>query len=187
VLDRTLLVNPFNELGFLEIRIVPGELDPDMVDSTDVVLRYEHAGSWARDKVVTVRPGGAEQLWKLRLSDPARRSFSYRFVHRLKDGTTSESRPVETDIPSVTVNDPYDEPLVAISFDDPGSTRTHLQQIEFGPTQAASRRVRFARTDSRARAYVLQLTILGNDNSVRRLPPVRLDDTIVFLGEQMAN
>jgi hypothetical protein len=30
------------------------------------------------------------------------------------------------------------------------------------------------------------MTILGVDNSVRRLRPVRLDDTVVFLGEHMA-
>jgi hypothetical protein len=201
-LDRTLLVNPFRDFGFYEVRVVPGDLDPDMVDSTDVMLHYEHAGRWTRDKIITVRPGGPEQSWKLRLSDPEQRTFSYRWVHRLKDGTSREMPTVTTNIPLVTVNDPYEEPLiielfpnydarniqllmVAITYEDPGSIKKRVQQVNFGPNETGSKRVRFARTDSTIGSYVIQITILGNDNSVRRLRPVRLERTIVFLGEHL--
>jgi hypothetical protein len=201
-LDRTLLVNPFRDFGFQEIRILPGDLDADMIDSTDILLHYEHQGRWARDKVITVKPGGAEQSWKLRLSDPEKRAFFYKLVHRLKDGTTRESEKVSTAVPSVTVNDPFEEPLVIelfpnydpapirllivdVTYDDPTSTRPRVQQVKFQPTETESKRVRFARMDPTAGKYSVQLTILGVDNSVRRLRPVRLEDTIVFLGEHM--
>jgi hypothetical protein len=181
---------------------VPGDLDADMIDSTDVHLHYEHPGRWSRNKVVTVRPGGPEQSWKLRLSDPEQQAFSYRFVHRLKDGTTVEGTSVTTEVPLVTVNDPYDEPLIVelfpnydltsikllmvdVRFKEPGATRERVQQMRFGPLDGDSRRIRFARTDPEATEYTVQLTVLGIDNSVRRLSPVRLENTVVFLGELM--
>jgi len=201
-LDRTLLVNPFKDFGFFEIRVVPGDLDPDMIDSTDVCLRYEHPGHWSRDKVITVRPGSAAQSWKLRLSDPEQRWFTYKWVHRLKDGSTRETEPVRTNIPLITVNDPFEEPLlielypnydasrlklviVDVAYEDPDSPTKRVQQIKFLPTDTESRRVRFARTDPEVGEFSIQITMLGNDNSVRRLRPERLEDTTVFLGEHM--
>lgn len=201
-LDRTLLVNPFRDFGFYDIRLVPGDLDADMIDSTDVHLHYEHPGRWSRDKVVTVRPGGPEEHWKLRLSDPELHTFRYRFSHRLKDGTTVEGTQVITDVPLVMVNDPYDEPLVVelfpnynvtsikmllvdVRYTERGATRERVQQLRFGPIDTESRRVRFARTDPASTVYSVQLTILGLDNSVRRLSPIRLENTVVFLGELM--
>jgi hypothetical protein len=201
-LDRTLLINPFKDFGFFEIRVVPGDLDPDMIDSTDVLLHYEHTGRWSRDKLITVKPGAAEQSWKMRLSDPEKRNFSYKLVHRLKDGTTRESGPIESDIPSVTVNDPFDEPLVIelfpnydpapvrllivdVAYEDPTSPKPRVQQIKFQPTDVDSRRVRFGRIDPTAGKHSIQLTVLGVDNSVRRLRPVASEDTVVFLGEHI--
>jgi hypothetical protein len=60
-----------------------------------------------------------------------------------------------------------------------------VQQVKFQPTDVDSRRVRFARMDPTAGKYSIQMTILGVDNSVRRLRPVRVEDTVVFLGEHM--
>jgi len=199
-LDRTLLVNPFRDFGFHEIRVVPGEIDPDMIDSTDVMLRYEHAGRWSRDKIITVTPGGPPQSWKLRLTDPERRAFTYRLIHRLRDGTTSETDPVSSEIPLVTVNDPFDDPLIIefypnydpsalrmllidLSYQDRGSARKRTQQIKFLPTDLDSRRIRIARYDATQGKYSVQVTLLGIDNSVQRLPPVDLEQTTVFIGE----
>jgi hypothetical protein len=199
-LDRTLLVNPFSDFGFVEVRVVPGDLDADMIDSTDVMLHYEQPGRWSRDKLITVKPGGPAQSWKLRLSDPNQRGFTYKLVHRLTDGTTRSAGPVATDIPLVTVNDPFDTPLlvelfpnyasggfklliVDITYQDPAFTRPRTQQVRFQPSDTDSKRVRFARTDASAGAFTLQLTILGNDNSVRRLRAVTLESPLVFLGE----
>jgi hypothetical protein len=181
---------------------VPGDIDRDMIDSTDVQLHYEDPGRWSRDKVITVKPDSREQTWKLRLSDPEKRSFIYKLVHRLKDGTTRETERVSSSIPLITVNDPYEEPLIIelypnydatpirllmvdVTYEDPGSTARRVQQIKFQPGDTESRRVRFARSDPSAGAFSIQIVILGNDNSVRRLRPVRLENTVVFLGEHM--
>src|SRR5690606_8134191 len=132
-----------------------------------------------------------------------KREFSYRFVHRLKDGTSVETDPVSTSIPLVTVNDPFDEPLIIelfpnydptpikllivdVTYEDPSSSRARVQQVRFAPTDIDSRRVRFARADPSAGDFSIQITILGTDKSVRRLRSVRLEDTVVFLGEHLA-
>jgi hypothetical protein len=203
-LDRTLLVNPFRDFGFLEIRVVAGDLDADMIDSSDVLLHYEDPGHWSRDKVITVRPGAPSQSWKLRLSNPDRRAFSYTVTHHLKDGTTRSADPAATNIPLVTVNDPFDEPLVVelfpnfawtglklvivdVTYEDPNWLRKRAQQVRLQPEQSDSVRVRFARTDPTAGAYSLQVTALGTDNSVKRMPPVRMEASIVFLAELMGS
>ena len=201
-LDRTLLVNPFSDFGFLEVRVVPGDLDADMIDFTDVQLHYEDPGRWSRDKLITLRPAGGQQSWKLRLTDPNRRGFSYKLLHHLKDGSTRETEPVSTNIPLVTVNDPFQEPLmielfpnyqpgdfklviVDVTYEDPGFTHSRAQQVRFLPDETESRRVRYARTDASVGSFSLQTTILRNDNSVRRLPAITLENPLVFLGEFM--
>ena len=201
-LDRTLLVNPYKDFGFLQVQIVPGELDPGMIDSTDVLLHYEDAGRWSRDKVITVKPGTPAQVWKLRLSDPQRREFTYRFLHRLTDGTTRQTDPVATTTASVAVNDPFEYPLIVeffpnydatgvsilfveVLYEDPPNQLSRTEQLRFtGPTPQ-SQRVRFARADRTVDRYSFQITILGVDNSVRRLPRTVSDSSIVFLGEHM--
>jgi hypothetical protein len=201
-LDRTLLVNPFRDFGFLEVKVIPADLDPSAIDSTDVLLHYEDPGAWTRDKTITVKPDSPEQLWKLRLSDPEQREFSYRFVHRLKNGSTRETEPVTTLATLVTVNDPFEEPLIVeffpnydatnvntlfvdVIFEDPGLGIRREEQLRFIGQTLESQRLRFARSSPAARELSFQITILGNDNSVRRLPPVMTENTIVFLGEHI--
>jgi hypothetical protein len=167
-----------------------------------VHLHYDENGRWSRDKVITVRPDSAVQSWKLRLTDPNQRTFSYRWTHRLRDGTTRETAPVSSNIPLVTVNDPYDEPLIIelfpnydatsirllmvdVAYEDPESPRRRVQQVRFAPGESDSKRIRFARTDPSVGTFSIQVTVLGLDNSVRRQRPVRLEETVVFLGEHM--
>jgi hypothetical protein len=203
-LDRTLLINPFRDFGFLNVQVIAGDLDPGMIDSTDVHLHYEDPGKWARDKVITVEPDSPTQFWKLRLSDPEQRTFSYHFVHRLKDGTTHETEPVTTRATSVTVNDPFDEPLIVeffpnydatnvnilfvdVTYEDPMHLTPRTEQLRFVGQQTQPQRLRFARSDPSLQSISFQITVLGLDNSVQRLPPVTTEDSIVFLGEYMGS
>ena len=201
-LDRTLMINPFRDFGFLEVQVIPGDLDSSMIDSTDVHLHYEDPGKWSRDKVITVKPDSSAQFWKLRLSDPERRTFTYRFIHRLKNGSTHETEPESTRTTSVTVNDPFEDPLIVeffpnydttnvkilfvdVVFEDPVHLTRREEQLRFVGHTVASQRLRFARSDASVRAISFQITILGNDNSVRKLPPVISENSIIFLGEHL--
>src|SRR5262245_39443916 len=39
--DRTLLINPYEDLGFLEIKVFPNRIDRGVIDSTEVQLQYQ--------------------------------------------------------------------------------------------------------------------------------------------------
>jgi hypothetical protein len=138
----------------------------------------------------------------LRLSDPERREFSYRFVHRLTNGSTRETEPVVTTTALIAVNDPFEDPLIVeffpnydgtnintlfldVAFNDATLGINRQEQLRFIGQTFESQRLRFARSSPTIRELSFQITILGKDNSVRRLPPVLTENTIVFLGEHI--
>jgi hypothetical protein len=200
--DRTLLINPFNEFGFLEITLVPGDMDAGMIDSTEVHLHYEDPGVWSRDKVITVKPDSDAQLWRLRLTHPEQRIYTYQFSHHLKDGTQRQSLPVTTEATSIAVNDPFEDPLVVeffpnydatnvrilfvhITYEDAANQYKREAELRFEGATPEAQRLRLARIDPNLKQYTFQLTILGNDNSVRRGNPVETAATLIFIGEHL--
>ena len=198
-LDRTLLLNPFNHFGFLELTVVPGDLDWGMIRETEVQLRYD-GGHWRKDTTLSVRPDSPEQAWRLRLDDPERREFSYTLRHHMKDGSVHESAPVVQRATAVTVNDPFDDPLIIeffpnydpagvrvlfvdVLYEDEANDYRREERIEFRGDSLQSQRLRIARFDPARREFTFRLTKLAPDHSVERMPPVRTEETIVFLGE----
>jgi hypothetical protein len=201
-LDRTLLINPFNHFGFLEIKVLPGDLDRGMIRHSEVHLRYD-GGDWSRDRMIVVRPDSPEQLWKLRIDDPERRSFSYTVRHHLTDGSVREVDAVTETVPSVTVNDPFDDPLIVeffpnfdgstiqkifvkVIYEDQDNDYRREEDLTFEGALLQPQRLRIARIDPNTRAYSFQITALGTDHSVTRLPPVTSTEPFVFLGEHMS-
>ena len=102
-------------------------------------------------------------------------------------------------MPLVTVNDPFEEPLIVelfpnydaspikllmvdVTFEDPGISLRREQRLEFSGPEPSSQRLRFARATASAKRFAFQVTVLGHDNSVRKLSPTETQDTVVFLG-----
>jgi hypothetical protein len=200
--DRTLLINPFNDFGFLEVKVFPGDLDPGIIDFTEVHLHYEDPGIWSRDKVISVRPDSGEQLWRLRLSHTEQRTYIYRYVHHLKDGSKRETLPETTQATTIAVNDPFEDPLVIeffpnynasnirmllvdVEYNDPGNQYERKETLRIEGPNINSQRLRIARINPDLKQYTFQIMILGADNSVRRVPPVKTEATIVFIGEHI--
>ena len=110
--DRTLLLNPFEMIGFLEVRVFPNHMDAAVIESTDVHMTYQPPdGAPVQEKIINVIPGSAQQFWRLRLDNPNARDYSYRFVHHLKDGTVREELPATTRATALPVDDPFVRPL----------------------------------------------------------------------------
>ena len=88
-------------------------------------------GGWSADKIITLTPTSETQVWKLRLSKPSERSYSYHCVHHLKDGTTRASEPVTTQSAAVSVDDPFEGALEILFFRayDPQSVKTALVDV----------------------------------------------------------
>jgi hypothetical protein len=131
--DRTLLLNPFEALGFLEIRVFPNRMDEAVIESTEVHLSYQPPGGALQDKLLTVAPGSEPQFWRLRLDDPTARDYTYRLVHHLKDGTRRQMEPVTTRATALPVDDPFERPLKIdfIPAFDPATTRMVFIDFEY--------------------------------------------------------
>jgi hypothetical protein len=198
--DRTLLVNPYEHLAFVEVKVVAGDIDWGMVRSTDVRLRYEDPGVFSREKVVTLTEAAPEQTWKLRLTHPEQRTISYSTVHHLVDGSTRQGPPATTTASSIAIDDAFEDALdiefvpvydtarirqvfAEIVYDDTANRYRREQRLEFTGTAAARQRLHIALFDRQRRTYSLAYTLVGNDNSIRRLLPVETTSTLVFVGE----
>ncbi|MBL4673974.1 MAG: hypothetical protein JKX81_17060, partial [Arenicella sp.] len=197
-MDRTLMVNPFNDLGFMRIQIAAAEMDEAMMDSTDVHMVYDD-GDWRVEKVFKVSPNGEDQVWKLRLSKPEIREFSYHFVHHLANGDTITTEAKRQVASLVAVNDPFEDPLVIeffpnydganiqqlfidIRYEDQANDYQRKERVMFSGDESGSKTLRFARMNTELGEFSYKVTILGTDNSVRRIPEVTTDESLVFLG-----
>lgn len=109
--DRSLVLNPTRDLGFLDVEVFPNEIDAGIVTSTEVHLRYTAPSGWTADDMIILEPDSEPQRWKVRTqtSDPG--SYEYRLVHHLDDGTTREVSWETRSLDSLPVNDPFEASL----------------------------------------------------------------------------
>lgn len=198
--DRTLLLNPFETFGFLEVKILAGDIDWSAVKSTEVHVRYEDPGVFTKQTVITLRPDSGEQSWKLRLTNPDRREVSYFFVHHLMDGSTLQTEEATTSATSIAVDDSFQDSLdiefiptydtatirsvfVDFHYEDPAHHYLRDERIEFSGDTPGRQRLHIALFDPNVKEYQLIYTILSKDNSVRRLPAVTSSARLAFVGE----
>jgi hypothetical protein len=195
--DRTLILNPMDALGFLEVRIEPGRIDGGVVEAIDVALSYADPAGWTRTKEVRVTAGSAAQSWKLRVSPQSPRTYSYTLTHRLKDGTTRVSPPVTTRATTVLVDDPFPGALeltifpvldfatiraamLDVRYDDPANRYSREQRLRLTPDMSEAS-VRFSIADPARKRFRYELTIVRTDGRTERLPLVETEDDIVTL------
>jgi hypothetical protein len=105
--NRLLTLNPFDTLGFVQISIQPGRIDPGTVDRIEVPLQYTAASGWTTSQTIVVRPGAPAQSFDLRLADSSARSYTYSTNCYLKDGTLISSPATTTTASALIVNDPF--------------------------------------------------------------------------------
>jgi hypothetical protein len=198
--DRTLLLNPFEDLGFMEIEIFPQQIDAGIVASTDVHLRYASPSGWVAEKVVTVLPDSPPQRWRVRSDDPAARAFTYRFVHHLKNGMVRETAPVTTQAAAVPVDDSFAGALdlefvplydpnqvkmvfIDVEYNDEGNNYVRQERLEINGTGSDPVGLHIALLDANQRQYRYRLTYVTQDNEVLREPFVETKETLIFIGE----
>jgi hypothetical protein len=195
--DRTLLLNPAEALGFLEVRIAPHRIDPGIVEAIDVDLSYKDPSGWHQEKSIRFTPDMEPQLWKLRLSNPTARSYSYRLTHRLKDGTVREGPLVTTRATTVLLDDPFPGTLdvtifplldwsairaamLDITYEDFRNDYRRNQRVRLTPEMTETS-VRFATVDPTLRNYRHQLTIVRSNGATERGPAIETDEDILSL------
>ncbi len=105
--NRLLTLDPFDTLGFLQISIQPGRIDPGTVDRIEVPIQYTAASGWQASTTIVVRPGAAAQSFNLRLADTSARTYSYSTNCYLKDGTLISHPATTTTASALIVSDPF--------------------------------------------------------------------------------
>ena len=200
-IDQTLLINPWTHLGFLEITILPGLMDPVMLRHTEVTLTYA-GGGWNTRKVFMVRPDDGPQSWKLRLDDPTAKTFGYAMVHHMSDGSTRPGDAGETEMTTLLVDDPFDSAIsvefwpnfdpaliqqvfLQITYSDPVNNYERSESLTFSNTAMQGQKLRLARFDDGPEEISIRAMVIGVDNAVTRHATVSTSAPFIALSELM--
>jgi hypothetical protein len=186
--DRTLFINPFDVLDFLEISVTPGDIDTGVVNSIDVTLEATGPGDFSKKKSFVVLADSAPQVWKLRTPKPVApdtRTITVALRHHLKDGTVRETPPAEVESSAVVVHDPFDQALniefvplfdpaavrqvfIDVEYDDPANNYRRAERIDVPGTQTGNVRLRLAILDPEQRQFRFRFTVVGTGNEFTR-------------------
>ena len=128
--DRTLNVDPADDLGFHELQIFPNRIDAGIVEAIDVALSYDDGATFQRQDTFRVLPGSAPQFWRLRLTNGDKRDWTATFTHHLKNGQTRTTGPIVSSATFLPVDDPFEGALDirAIPVFQPGKVRASLRR-----------------------------------------------------------
>jgi hypothetical protein len=198
--DRTLLLNPYEQIGFLEVRVFPHEIDGGVIDSTDVRLSYRQPDGTVQEKILIVTATSEPQFWRLRLDDPKTRAYTYRFVHHLKDGTVRETAPVTTQATALPVNDPFEQPIevdfiplfdpatvrmvfIDVEYSDPDNNYQRQERLTLQGRATDAVRLRISVMDPTKRTFRYRMTFVGTNNQMRRGPFTETTETLIGVTE----
>lgn len=195
--DRTLIMHPMEALGFLDVKIERGRIDADAVDFIDVELKYADTSPWNTRKVFRIKPDSESASWKLRLSQPGQREYSYQFTHHMKDGTIKQGALIRTQATSVLVDDPFPGSLdvtffpfldwtelraamLDVTYVDQANSFHREKKIRLAENTTETN-VRFSIVDPAQKTYRHQLTLVHQNGTTERKPAVETDVDIVSL------
>lgn len=198
--DRTLVLVPHDQIGFLAVEVVATRVDWSVVDSIDVHLRHESGGETLEQQLLLTKDS-PKTTWKVRTSAPSARDYTWRLVHHLADGTTKEVVGAE---PSRAALLPVDDPfpgalnLTVLPLLDANRTRMAFVDIEYHdeegnyhreerlsmkPTDTDPVTKQIAVLDLKKKAYSYQITLVGTNNQMTKLPPVTTTDDLIAISE----
>lgn len=194
--DRSLVLNPHEHVGFLDVQVQSTKVDWKIVDSIDVFLRHESNGTSQDAQLLLTQADPGPKAWKVR-TEPGAREYTYRFVHHLKDGSTRETVSAEPSRAALLpVDDPFPGELklsfvplldatrtrqafVDIDYTDPANGYTREERLTILPTQTDPVELALALMDPKKKDYRYQITLVGTDNTMTKLPPVETSDDLV--------
>jgi len=179
---RQLTVNPLDHLSLLEVRVVQGRLRAELVEQVQVELRYEGDGH-PLSETLLMKPGSDEHVWKIRLNAEDPRTFSYRLTFNLVGGARYVADWVQTDTPTVVVDDPFQgnlklrlipmldaselvEAMVDLRYTDPGTGFTARRQQIFNAGALSPVSVEIPTLLATPGAYAYDITVVRTDGQV---------------------
>ena len=112
----------YGKVGFLRTEITPGNFDEDVVKEAIVHLKYLGADKSDTQGDIHLTPSSGTQIWKCfkYRSTEDRYEYSVKFFY--KDGTMFETAPVTETANSLTIIDPFINPISADFYVKMGSS-----------------------------------------------------------------
>lgn len=178
--DRTLFINPYENIEFLQVTVLPGEVDWEVVSSIEVRLQAQGFGNPEPRKSFILVQDSREQLWRLRGERPAPvdRKLTYMLLHHIKDGTVQEEGPFDLTVPILVVNDPFPDALhiefiplfdsaltqrvfIEVEYDDVANAYERRERREMPGTQTDPVTLRIALRNKDLRRYRYRLTFVA--------------------------
>jgi len=197
--NRQLTLDPRDFLGFLNVAITPGRIDPDVVDRIDVNLQYVSKTGWKSNAMLTLRPGSPALSWKLRLADKTDTAYTYTTRCTLKDGTVFTSDPVTSTATAIVVNDPFNGAInlnIQPAF-DPAKTKADIVEIVYRDPSVdyifqntltlqgtvGTTRLRIPILDRSKVAYQYRITTIDSGNHREQGVYVTSEDPLLIVGD----
>lgn len=195
--DRTLLLNPYEQLGFLEISVEPTEIDWAVLNRVEVFLTYDSGTGWTPTKQLTFTENAdAAGTWKLRIEDPQRRDYSYQLIYYFKDGAKQTTDPETTQATRLSVNDPFEQALsieflplfdtssyrlvfIDVNYHDEDNNYHREERLQLRDSSLDPVNLRISLMNPQLREFTYRFTFVGNDNSLTQNTPVTTTETLI--------
>src|SRR5437667_343076 len=198
--DRNLFLNPYDQIGFLEVQVFPHQMDPGVMDSIDVELLHTDPGGQVVRRTLNVTPGSPPQFWRVRLDDPQARTYTYQLTHHLKDGSVKRADPVTTRATALPVNDPFDraieidfvpmlnpattrEVFIDVQYDDPKNAYQRQERLVLQGNAQNPVHLRIALMDPTKTTYRYRLTFVGTNNHMKQGAFIETSDTLIAVSD----
>jgi hypothetical protein len=195
--NRLLTLDPYDFLGFLTLSLMPGRIDPNVVDRVEVALQYTGKSGWQTAQTFIVRPGSPVQTWKLRLADKDDNRYTYSTNTYLKDGTLISTPSTTSTANAIIVSDPFAgaidltfqpafDPsavkiaIVEFSYQDPANSYSFVKTFQLSAAQPVQLHVPIIdRTKSQ---YQYRVSLVSSNNQQTQGSYITASDPLVLVG-----
>lgn len=194
--DRTLMIHPFDHLGFLEVEASASRIDWLAVGEVELLLSYQAASGWNRtDRFYFTETSDQTKAWRLRLSDPNIREYTYELIYRLKDGTERRIDPVTTEATRIIIPNPFFNldiefiPLyfpgevrmvfIDVAYSDEENQYVLRERLRMDGNSFQSGQLRLRLIDPSKNSFRYRLIIIDSGGSLIRKPFVETKETLI--------
>jgi len=193
--SRVIQLDPRKIVGFLEVEVLPGDIDPNLVELIEARLKYPAARPADFTSTFIVRPGAAPQSWKLRLDTPVIQTYSAQLIHHLKDGTIRTGIAIEQHASKLFVHDPFTDALelifiprldpasvlqafIDVEYTDPANNFVRRERREITGPFFENSRIRISIIDPTLRSFKHKITLITTQGLIQK-PTITTDNTFI--------
>jgi hypothetical protein len=194
--DRSLSIDPHDQIGFLAVNVIAHEVDWGTIDSVDVRLSQALRGGPVQQKTVTLSNDLQSQFWRVRVDAPGPAEYTFSCTHHLKDGTTRDTEPTTSRASVLPINDPFESSIeidfiplfdqtrtrmafIDIAYDDPDNNYHRAERLTLAPSAKDAIHQRISLMNPALKTYQYRITSVGTNNQMQRGDFVSTTETLI--------